>query len=46
MHLCKDIIKEDKRVIVLVPEISLTTQLINRFYDRFGNDVAIFHSEL
>ena len=46
MHLCKDIIKEDKRVIILVPEISLTTQLINRFYDRFGNDVAIFHSEL
>ena len=46
MHLCKDIIKEDKRVIILVPEISLTTQLINRFYDRYGNDVAIFHSEL
>ena len=46
MHLCEEIIKEDKTVIVLVPEISLTTQLINRFYNRFGNKVAIFHSEL
>ena len=31
---------------MLVPEISLTTQIINKFYDRFGNDVAIFHSAL
>ena len=46
MHLCEDIIKQDKCVIVLVPEISLTTQLVNRFYNRFGSDVAIFHSEL
>ena len=46
MHLCEEIIKTNKCVLVLVPEISLTTQLINRFYNRFGNDVAIFHSEL
>ena len=46
MHLCEDVIKNNKCVIVLVPEISLTTQLVNRFYDRFGSDVAIFHSEL
>ena len=46
MHLCEEVIKKDKCVIVLVPEISLTTQLVNRFYNRFGNDVAIFHSEL
>ncbi|HPZ23973.1 MAG TPA: primosomal protein N' [Bacilli bacterium] len=46
MHLCEEVIKEDKCIIVLVPEISLTTQLVKRFYNRFGNDVAIFHSEL
>ena len=46
MHLCEDVIKKDKTIIVLVPEISLTTQLVNRFYNRFGSDVAIFHSEL
>ena len=31
---------------MLVPEISLTTQIVNRFYNRFGSDVAIFHSGL
>ena len=46
MHLCEQVIKDNKCVIVLVPEISLTTQLVNRFYNRFGSDVAIFHSEL
>ena len=46
MHLCDDVIKQGKCIIVLVPEISLTTQLVNRFYNRFGSDVAIFHSEL
>ena len=46
MHLCDDVIKNNKCAIILVPEISLTTQLVNRFYNRFGSDVAIFHSEL
>lgn len=46
MHLCEEVIKEDKCVIMLVPEISLTTQIVHRFYDRFGSDVAIFHSNL
>ncbi len=46
MHLCESVIKDNKCIIMLVPEISLTTQLVQRFYDRFGNDVAIFHSEL
>ena len=31
---------------MLVPEISLTAQIVNKFYDHFGNDVAIFHSGL
>ena len=31
---------------MLVPEISLTTQIVNRLYDRFGSEVAIFHSAL
>lgn len=46
MHLVKDIINNNKTVIVLVPEISLTTQIVRRFYERFGNDVAILHSNL
>lgn len=46
MQLCEDVIKMGKCVIMLVPEISLTTQIVHRFYNRFGNDVAIFHSNL
>lgn len=46
MHLAKQVIDQGKCVIMLVPEISLTTQIVNRFYQRFGNDVAIYHSNL
>jgi len=33
-------------VIVLVPEISLTHQIVDRFRDRFGDKVAVLHSGL
>jgi len=36
----------DKDVILLVPEISLTYQMINRFKGRFKDQVAILHSGL
>lgn len=32
--------------ILLVPEISLTAQTVDRFRGRFGNDVAVLHSRL
>lgn len=35
-----------KQAIVLVPEISLTPQTIDRFVGRFGNRVAVLHSRL
>lgn len=35
-----------KDVIVLVPEISLTPQLLSIFLKRYGNLVAVFHSAL
>ena len=46
MQLIDKVIKNGHNAIMLVPEISLTTQIINKFYDRFGSDVAIFHSAL
>ena len=46
MSLMDKVIKMGKRAIMLVPEISLTTQMISRFYSRFGSRVAIFHSGL
>lgn len=35
-----------KEVIILVPEIALTTQMIHRVKGRFGEHVAIYHSQL
>ena len=35
-----------KKAIILVPEISLTPQTVERFKIRFGVDVAILHSRL
>lgn len=46
MHLISEVIESGKSAIMLVPEISLTTQIVERFYRRFGDDVAIFHSSL
>lgn len=45
MNLIEDVIL-NKEVIVLVPEISLTPQLIDTFKNRFGNQIAIIHSRL
>lgn len=36
----------DKTAIVLVPEIALTPQTVQRFQKRFGNAVAVLHSRL
>ncbi len=46
MNLVGETLKEGKSAIVLVPEISLTPQMIERFKGRFGKDVALFHSKL
>ena len=46
IDLIKKVIKSGKCAIMLVPEISLTTQMVNRLYDSFGDDVAILHSGL
>lgn len=38
--------KQGKGVIVMVPEIALTPQLITKYRSRYGDDVAVFHSAL
>ena len=35
-----------RQVVVLVPEIALTGQIVQRFKERFGDDVLVFHSKL
>lgn len=46
MSLIDKVLKLGKQALVLVPEISLTTQIVKRFYSRFGSSVAILHSAL
>ena len=47
LQLIGETIKKDKTSIVLVPEISLTPQMVDRFIARFGQGkIAILHSKL
>ncbi|WP_300346798.1 primosomal protein N', partial [Clostridium sp.] len=46
MNLVTYMLLFDKSSLILVPEIALTPQMIERFKGRFGKDVAIFHSRL
>lgn len=46
MHMIEEVLKDGKEVIVLVPEISLTPQMVSQFKKRFGSEVAILHSRL
>lgn len=46
MNLVERVLLEGKSAIILVPEIALTPQMIERFKGRFGVNVALFHSKL
>ena len=46
IKLIEDTLVLGKSVIMLVPEISLTPQIVNRFKSDFGDDVAVLHSGL
>ncbi len=42
--LIKETLKQGKQVLYLLPEIALTTQLINRLKVFFGDQISVFHS--
>ena len=42
----QEVEKQKYILIMLVPEISLTPQMVNRFTNVFGNDIAVLHSRL
>ena len=47
LQLIKEALNKNKSAIVLVPEISLTPQMVDRFLARFGEEnIAILHSKL
>ncbi|MBQ5565708.1 MAG: primosomal protein N' [Clostridia bacterium] len=46
LKLMETVYRQGKGVIVMVPEIALTPQVVSLFKARFGQDVAVFHSAL
>lgn len=46
IELTKRVLAIGKNAIILVPEISLTPQITSRFYNNFGNKVAVIHSRM
>lgn len=46
LQLISHCFEKGKKAILLVPEISLTPQMVERFVSRFGERVAVMHSRL
>ena len=44
IKLMQEMIDKGKQVLYLLPEIALTTQIINRLRHYFGNEVGVYHS--
>ncbi|RYH72933.1 primosomal protein N' [Flavobacteriaceae bacterium 144Ye] len=45
VKLIEEVLKQNKQVLYLLPEIALTTQLVNRLQNYFGEQVSVFHSK-
>ncbi len=46
LHAAAAALEQGRGAIVLVPEIALTPQIVSRFIERFGDTVAVLHSQL
>ena len=46
LRLAEEIVKENKAILILVPEINLTPQLVSRFQNRFNGDIGVYHSRM
>ncbi len=46
IKLIERVIDDNRGIIVMVPEISLTPQFVSQFSQRFGDKIAVFHSAL
>lgn len=46
MEIVEEMLNRGKDSIFLVPEISLTPQMVYHFKSRFGDEVAVLHSRL
>lgn len=46
IHQILQTIEQDKQVLLLLPEIAITTQIVYRLQRKFGNLVGVYHSKL
>lgn len=46
MEMIRQVLEEEKQVIVLIPEIALTVQTVGRFRSRFGDRVSVMNSRM
>ena len=46
LQVIEEVLNRGENAIMMVPEIALTPQMVNRFKSRFGDDVAVMHSML
>ncbi|MBP3926957.1 MAG: primosomal protein N', partial [Clostridium sp.] len=46
MEMMEEVLSRGQQVILLIPEIALTYQTVMRFYNRFGDRIAVLNSRL
>ena len=46
LEVLEETIRENKQALILVPEVSLTPQIVSRFEDRFPGQAVLYHSYL
>lgn len=46
IHLAREVIRNNKQAVILVPEIILTPQTVERFREVFGNTICLIHSKM
>ncbi len=44
IHKIREVLATGKQVLLLLPEIGLTTQLVSRLYAYFGEELGVYHS--
>lgn len=45
IHLIKEQLEKGKQVLYMLPEIALTTQIMHRLQNVFGNEMCVYHSK-
>ena len=46
LTLAEEAMRHDHQSLIMVPEIALTQQMVDRVQERFGTDVVVYHSHL